>query len=232
MFPIQDNVPARQVPWVTWTLIALNVLVFLQELTMTSQQLERLVQLLALVPADLLAEPWRHWPTLITSMFLHGGWMHIIGNMWTLYLFGDNVEDRMGPAGYLIFYLLSGVAAGLTHALTTPDSTVPTLGASGAVSGVLGAYLLLYPGARIITLIIVVIFPLFVELPAILFIGIWFLSQLYSGTLALLLPEGSFGGVAWWAHVGGFVMGMLLLPLFKKPERRYRRRYPDEYWPW
>jgi membrane associated rhomboid family serine protease len=232
MFPIQDNVPSRSVPWVTWTLIALNALVFLQEVALPAAQLERLVQLLALIPAELLAEPWRHWPTLVTSMFLHGGWLHILGNMWTLYLFGDNVEDRMGPARYLIFYLLCGMAAGLTHALTMPASTTPTLGASGAVAGVLGAYLLLYPGARIVTLILIVFLPIFVELPALVFIGIWFLTQLYSGTLALLLPAESFGGVAWWAHVGGFVMGMLLLPLCKKPQQHYRRRYPDEYWPW
>jgi len=232
MIPLIDNVPSRHVPWVTWTLIGLNALVFLQEVTLPQSQLERLVQLLALVPVELLSDPWRHWPTLITSMFLHGGWLHIIGNMWTLYLFGDNVEDRMGPARYLIFYLLCGVAAGLAHTLTTPDSAIPTLGASGAVAGVLGAYVLLYPRARIVTLFVLIIFPLFVELPAVVFIGVWFLTQLYSGTLALLLPVDSFGGVAWWAHVGGFIVGMLLLPVFKKTQVHYRRRYPDEYWPW
>jgi membrane associated rhomboid family serine protease len=164
-------------------------------------------------------------------MFLHGGWMHFLGNMWTLYLFGDNVEDRMGPVRYLVFYLLSGLAAGLTHYLTDPGGTVPTIGASGAIAGVLGAYCLLFPLARVITLVPVFFFPFIFEVPAVFYLGIWFVSQLYSGTLALMSPQ-YYEGVAWWAHVGGFVAGMVLLPLFKKSREEYRHYYADEYWPW
>jgi membrane associated rhomboid family serine protease len=164
-------------------------------------------------------------------MFLHGGWLHLIGNMWVLYLFGDNVEDRMGPARYLAFYLLCGLAASLTHYAINPGSTVPTLGASGAISGVLGAYLLLFPTARVITLVPVFIIPFFFEIPAVVYLGFWFVMQLFSGTLSLAGAEPP-EGVAWWAHVGGFVTGMALLPVFKKSRKQYRHYYADEYWPW
>jgi membrane associated rhomboid family serine protease len=162
---------------------------------------------------------------------LHGGWLHLIGNMWVLYLFGDNVEDRMGPARYLAFYLLCGLAASLTHYAINPGSTVPTIGASGAISGVLGAYLLLFPTARVITLVPVFIIPFFFEIPAVVYLGFWFVMQLFSGTLSLAGTESS-EGVAWWAHVGGFVTGMALLPVFKKSRKQYRHYYADEYWPW
>jgi membrane associated rhomboid family serine protease len=183
-----------------------------------------------MVPARLGADPDAYW-TVLTCMFLHGGWMHFIGNMWVLFLFGDAVEDRMGPARYLVFYLLCGLAAGLTHYLTNPTSPVPTVGASGAIAGVMGAYFVLFPTARVITLIPVFFFPFLVEIPAVVYLGVWFASQLFSGTLALVGPQ-YYEGVAWWAHVGGFVAGIALLPLFKKSRKQYRRYYPDEYWPW
>lgn len=230
MIPIQDSVPSRSVPLATWGLILLNGLVFFQELALPPESLEQLTALLGMVPARLGHDPEAWW-TLLTCMFLHGGWMHFIGNMWTLYLFGDNVEDRMGSVRFLVFYLLCGVAAGLTHALTVPDSTIPTIGASGAIAGVLGAYFLLFPTARVITLVPVFFWPFIVEIPAVFYLGAWFVSQLLSGTMALLAP-GDFEGVAWWAHVGGFVAGLALLPVFKKPRRQYRRAYADEYWPW
>ncbi len=231
MIPLKDNVPSRHFPWVMWTLIALNGFVFIQELRLRPEQLEYLVQRLGFVPAQLWADH-THWPALLTSMFLHGGWLHVLGNMWTLYLFGDNVEDRMGPVRFLVFYLVCGVAAALAHAGIDPHSTVPTIGASGAIAGVLGAYVLLYPRAQVITLVFVGIFPLVVELSALVYFGIWFLTQLFSGTLALISPE-SFSGVAWWAHIGGFVAGMLLCPLFlRRGEHLKQRRYRDEYWPW
>jgi membrane associated rhomboid family serine protease len=151
--------------------------------------------------------------------------------MWTLVIFGDNVEDRMGSGRFLGFYLLCGLAASLTHALTNPTSTIPTIGASGAVAGVLGAYFLLFPMARVITLVPLLFIPLIVEIPAIFYLGLWFVSQLLNGTLALIGLE-TYELVAWWAHVGGFVAGMALLPLFKQSPRQYRRRYDDEYWPW
>jgi membrane associated rhomboid family serine protease len=230
MFPLKDTVQSRGVPVMTWGIILLNALVFLYELSLPPEQLERLIAALGMVPARLGYEPEAYW-TLLTCMFLHGGWMHFIGNMWMLYLFGDNVEDRMGPGRYLAFYLLCGLAAGLTHYVTNLGSPVPSIGASGAIAGVLGAYFLLFPTARVITLVILVIFPLFIEIPAVVFLGIWFASQLYSGALSLV-SQASYEGVAWWAHVGGFVAGMALLPVFKKSRKQYRRYYADEYWPW
>ncbi len=227
MIPIQDTVQSRSVSLATWGLILLNGLVFLQELALPPERLEQLVALLGMVPARLGHDPEAWW-TLLTCMFLHGGWMHFIGNMWTLYLFGDNVEDRMGSARFLVFYLLCGLAAGLTHVLTDPNSSIPTVGASGAIAGVLGAYFVLFPTARIITLVPVLFIPFIVEIPAIFYLGIWFASQLFSGTLALIGP-GYYEGVAWWAHVGGFVAGLALLPVFKKPRQQYPRFYADEY---
>src|ERR1700730_6177226 len=149
------------------------------------------------------------------------------GNMWTLWIFGDNVEDRMGPLRFAIFYLTCGLAAAVTHLVTQPESTVPTVGASGAIAGVLGAYLLLFPTARLVVLFPVLFLPLFFELPAVLYLGAWFLVHLFSGTLALAGPA-HVGGIAWWAHVGGFMAGGLLLPLFVWG-RRAPRMQPDEY---
>src|SRR6266850_6352990 len=180
MFPLQDTVQSRSVPVVTWTIILLNGLAFLYELSLPSDELEAFLTLLGMVPARLANDPSAFW-TLITCMFLHGGWMHFIGNMWTLYLFGDGVEDRMGPVQYLVFYLLCGVAASVTHLLTNATSTVPTIGASGAIAGVLGAYDVLFPTARITTIIPIFIFPFIVEIPAVVFIGFWFVSQLFNG---------------------------------------------------
>jgi membrane associated rhomboid family serine protease len=162
-------------------------------------------------------------------MFLHGGWSHVIGNMWSLWIFGDNVEDVMGPWRFLVFYLLTGLAAGLTHFFTNADSQVATVGASGAIAGVLGAYFLLFPRARIIAVLPILFFPFFFELPAVTYLLFWFSSNLLSGTLAGLGPE-QMQGVAWWAHVGGFAAGALLHRLFLEPKgRRARLRQPDEY---
>jgi len=230
MFPLQDTVQSRSVPVVTWTIILLNGLAFLYELSLPSDELEAFLTLLGMVPARLANDPSAFW-TLITCMFLHGGWMHFIGNMWSLYIFGDNVEDRMGPVRYLIFYLLCGLVAGLTHFLANPQSEVPSIGASGAIAGVLGAYFLLFPTAWVITLIPILFFPFFFEMPAVVYLGLWFLTQLFSGTLALGNPD-YYTGIAWWAHVGGFVAGMVLLPLFKQSQLEYRPNYDDEYRPW
>jgi membrane associated rhomboid family serine protease len=157
--------------------------------------------------------------------------MHFIGNMWSLYLFGDNVEDRMGPVRYLLFYLLCGLVAGLSHCIAYPASEIPSIGASGAISGVYGAYFLLFPTARVITLVPILIIPFFFEIPAVVYLGVWFLTQLFSGTLALGSPD-YFTGIAWWAHIGGFVAGMILLPLFKKSPQDYRPYFDDEHRPW
>lgn len=157
-----------------------------------------------------------------SSMFLHGGWLHVIGNMWYLWIFGDNVEDRMGHVRYLVFYLLCGIGAGLTHIFFNPTSGVPTVGASGAIAGVMGAYLMLYPLAKVVTLVPVFFFITFIEIPALFFLGFWVLLQFIQGTVTSTVAQDT-GGVAWWAHFGGFVLGAALIFLFKK--RRQRAYY-------
>jgi membrane associated rhomboid family serine protease len=230
MFPLQDTIPSRGVPLVTWTIILINALAFFYELSLPPDELQRFVFFIGFVPARFAVDP-AAFPTLITCMFLHGGWAHFIGNMWMLYLFGDNVEERMGAIRYLIFYLLCGIGAGLAHYFMNPASELPSLGASGAIAGVLGAYFRLFPTARVITLVLIIFWPLFIEIPAVIFIGIWFISQLFSGTIALLGPQ-YVAGVAWWAHVGGFLAGILLVSLFTPRESERLPFYADEYRPW
>jgi membrane associated rhomboid family serine protease len=231
MIPLKDTVQSRSFPFINWMLIGLNVFFFLILLS-SGAQAETWVEKLGVVPARLLRNPgsWQAI-TLFTSMFLHGGWAHLLGNMLALYIFGDNVEDRLGSGRYLFFYFLCGLTAAAAHIGVNPNSTAPTIGASGAISGVLAAYLLFFPSARVITLIFLFIFPWFVEIPAVIYLGFWFLSQLFNGALAVVSDTQAFGGVAWWAHVGGFLAGLILGPLLAR--RRYvRRRYVDEYYPW
>jgi membrane associated rhomboid family serine protease len=236
MLPIKDTVQSRSFPLVNWLLIGLNVVAFLMELR-AGRNIEELVYVLGVIPSSFLEQPDAHeYMTLLTSMFLHGGWFHLFSNMLALYIFGDNVEDRMGPVRYLLFYLLCGVAAGLVHIHFNPHSTVPTIGASGAIAGVLGAYLMLFPAARVITMVPVFFMPYFIELPAVVYLGVWFLSQLLNGTLAIVAAQPTMGGVAWWARAGGFVAGAVLVWLFAvmTPTAPPRRRvaYADEYYPW
>jgi membrane associated rhomboid family serine protease len=234
MFPIRDTIPARNPPIVTWLLILANGFVFLLELMMPPPVREQFFYLFGVVPARYTHPAWASWVGLpfddywpfLTSMFLHGGWLHIIGNMWTLWIFGDNVEDRMGPLRFLAFYVLCGLAAGLMHWFTNADSIVPAVGASGAIAGALGAYFALFPRARVIVLVPVLIFPFFFELPALVYLGVWAFTQALSGTLSLAAAD-EVGGVAWWAHVGGFVAGLALYSLFLR--RGYRRPARDEY---
>jgi len=231
MLPLKDTVPARSFPVVNWLLIAANIVLFFVELSL-GPDAEALTAALGVVPTRLLANPTLgQLATLVTSMFLHGGWLHLLGNMLALYIFGDNVEDRLGHGSYLIFYLVCGLAAGLTHVLFNPTSPVPSIGASGAISGVMGAYFLLFPTARVITLIPLFILPWIVEIPALIYIGFWFLSQLLNGTLEIVAGAQAYGGVAWWAHAGGFIAGLVLVGLFAR--RQYVRPvYVDEYRPW
>ena len=226
MFPVRDNIPHRQVPVATWTLIAINVLAFLREISLPPRLAEQFVHVFGLIPARYTHPDWAvgvgldphsYWPFL-TMMFLHGGWLHIIGNMWFLGIFGDNVEDRMGPLRFLAFYLLCGVAAGLVHTVTNVNSTVPALGASGAVAGVMGAYIVMYPRARILAMFPIIFWPIFFEVPAVLYLGFWFLMQFFSGTAAVFAGQQA-GGIAWWAHVGGFVTGMLTFWIFLRGPR-------------
>ena len=236
MIPTQDTVPRRNPPLAVYALIAMNVLIFGIELSLPDKELERLFYLLGIVPARYTHPQWAawvgfpvndYWPFL-TSMLLHGGWAHIIGNMWTLWIFGDNVEDRMGPWRFTLFYLLCGLVAGVVHWFTNPHSTVPTVGASGAIAGVLGAYFVLFPRSQIVVMVPILFMPLFFEVPAVVYLLFWALSQVFIGTLALAGPE-NVGGVAWWAHVGGFAAGLLLHPLFLRSRRAIRRFQPDEY---
>jgi membrane associated rhomboid family serine protease len=223
VIPIRDTVPSRGVPIVSWSIIGINVAVFLFELSLDDGDLEQLFRVFGIVPAD------AHPVAFITCMFLHGSWLHLIGNMWSLWIFGDNVEERMGRLRFLAFYLLTGIAAGLTHSLTNPLSTMPTVGASGAIAGVLGAYYLLFPTARVIAMVPIFFFPFFFELPAVLYLGFWLLSQVFGATLSMLVPTGDAGGIAWWAHVGGFGAGVVLHRFFLLPQASRRRRFqPDE----
>jgi membrane associated rhomboid family serine protease len=212
MFPLRDSVPSRHVPVVTWLIVAANTAVFLFSLMLNDAQLQGFVNTFAFIPASWQANPIWWGFSLVTSMFLHGGWLHFISNMWILIIFGDNVEDRMGPLGFLVFYLLGGLAAGLLQFVILPDSAIPTLGASGAIAAVMGAYIILYPKARVVTLIPLFFFFTTVNIPAFLYLGIWFVTQFFSGVAAL--GQVTMGGVAWWAHIGGFVFGVLLVRAF------------------
>src|SRR6058998_2894213 len=214
MLPLSDHNPSRTTPVVNYILIAANVLMFFWELSL-GPDIERDLVLVSFVPARFWVAPF-YPPNLIRiliSMFLHGGWLHLGGNMLYLWIFGDNVEDRLGHVKYVIFYLLCGLAATISHALLNPDSRLPSIGASGAIAGVLGAYLILYPKARVTTLIPIFVFITVRELPAVLVLGLWFVLQFFVGVASIGVPEESAGGVAYFAHIGGFVAGMLLVML-------------------
>jgi membrane associated rhomboid family serine protease len=229
MIPIRDTIRSRTTPFVTIALIALNAFFFLQELRF-GPELDRLVEFFGFIPARFVSwtelggaplDPWRFIP-LFTSMFLHGGWAHIAGNMLYLWVFGDNVEDSFGHFRFLLFYLLTGAIAALTLAFFTPTSTVPTVGASGAIAGVLGAYFVMFPRSRILTLVPLFFIPWFVQIPALVYLGVWFVMQLLNGTMELSSRAGMAGGVAWWAHAGGFVAGIVLSIFFRNRSSRGR----------
>jgi len=223
MFPIRDDAPHYTTPWVTYFLIALNTLVFLFELALGPHGLNAFLFSFGLVPAHLTAS--LHAGTyaaallpVLTSMFLHAGWLHIIFNMWWLWIFGDNVEDWLGHFPYLLFYLLSGLGASLVHILFNLGSQVPSVGASGAIAGVMGAYFVLFPSARVLTFI----FVFFTWLPAWLILGYWFVLQFLSGAAtSIVAGQGSSGGIAVWAHVGGFLTGVAMIKLFPRRAPRY-----------
>jgi membrane associated rhomboid family serine protease len=222
MFPLYDTVRSRTFPLINLTLVLVNVLAFLYELQLDSAVLESFIFTWGLIPARFINDPNNTWETIFSSMFLHGGWFHIINNMWVLLIFGDNVEAGMGKIRYLIFYLLSGVAAGLLQTYILPTSGVPMIGASGAVAGVLGAYLILFPHSRIASLVPILFIFTIVEIPAMLFLIFWFFSQLYSGLGAI--QGGGESGIAWWAHIGGFAFGVLMVFFFRR-RTPYRINY-------
>lgn len=222
MIPIRDTQPSYSTPVVTILLILVNVLVFLFEASLDPYSRNHFIAVYGFVPDH------AHASSMITSMFLHGGWMHLIGNMWFLWIFGDNVEDVLGHNKYLLFYLLCGIAAAATHLLFSADSRLPTVGASGAIAGVMGAYLIKFPHAKIETLFFVFVFFTRVQVPAVLMLAYWFFIQLFSGIGTIGYSHLSQGGVAWFAHVGGFLAGIVLVSIMGTRERYTRRR--DLHW--
>ena len=239
MIPLRDVIPSRTVPVVTIAIIVVNAVVFVLELLLDACQPDPLGfqpgGLCAAIPGFLQGRSTNEfiiafglipaafsWITVLTSMFVHGGWLHVGGNMLYLWIFGDNVEDRMGHGRFVAFYLLCGAAAALVQTIMSPNSTIPMVGASGAIAGVMGAYFVMYPHSRIVTLLPIFFFIQIIEVPAILFLGIWFLMQFLSGvgSIATAATRPSGGGVAFWAHVAGFVAGLAGVFVFRRPERQ------------
>ena len=221
MIPLRDDNPAQRIPVVTRSLIVANVIVFVLELTL-GEALPEFLRDWGVVPGRLFASfagdtslPVE-LATVFTSMFLHGGWLHLVGNMWYLWIFGDNVEDLMGSARFALFYVGGGAIAALVHSALLPGSAIPTVGASGAIAAVLGAYAQAFPRARVITLVPIFFFFQVIAVPALVLLGVWFLLQFISGTLSI---GGSSGGVAWWAHIAGFVYGFVAIALLSRQRR-------------
>jgi membrane associated rhomboid family serine protease len=218
MIPLRDVIPSRTTPFVTITIIFINALAWFYELALPRELLPVFLQIYGVVPAHFETS------TLFTSMFLHGSWSHVLGNMWYLWIFGDNVEDRVGHGRFIVFYLLCGFAAAIGQTLMDPDSTLPMIGASGAIAGVMGAYFVLYPRSRVLTLIPLIIFIEIIEVPAIFLLGFWFLMQAFSAGAIAITANSAGGGVAFMAHVAGFVCGVGGIFLFR------RQRRPEQYW--
>lgn len=212
MIPLRDHNPRHNTPYVTYSIVAINVIIFLGELLLDSQgRLNDFIITWGVIPVELLADPAGEWFTLFSSMFLHGGWAHLLGNMLYLWVFGDNLEDRLGPVRFLLFYLITGLIATGTQIAIDPASPIPTIGASGAIAGVLGGYLLLFPKTRITTLV----FRFILQVPAVIVLGSWFVYQFFFGIASLSNMEMQIGGVAFFAHIGGFVAGMALIHPFQ-----------------
>ena len=215
MIPLRDVIPSRTVPLFNIAFIVLNTAAFIFQVSLPDRTLVSFMYTYGVVPAHL------SWISVFTSMFLHGGWLHFLGNMLYLWIFGDNVEDRLGHLRYALFYVGCGVAAALAHVYMNPGSTIPTIGASGAIAGVMGAYFVLYPHSRVLALVPLFIIWEVIEVPAIIFLGIWFLMQFFSGVGSITSgPTVQTGGVAFWAHVAGFATGMVAVLFLRKPARR------------
>jgi membrane associated rhomboid family serine protease len=233
MIPLRDDQPRYSQPYINYFLIALNSIIFLFEFGLQLQSpraLNGLIFEFGAIPHAVTTaltgphfDPASAFLPIFTSIFLHGSWLHLIGNMWVLWIFGDNIEDYLGHFQYLVFYLICGLTASFTHILLNLGSRVPSIGASGAIAGVMGAYFVLFPRAKVLTLVPLIIFFTFWWLPAWIVLGYWFVVQFLSGTSTSITTATQSGGVAFWAHVGGFVAGILLIKVF--PERAQRRRY-------
>jgi membrane associated rhomboid family serine protease len=216
VFPLYDENPTRITPYFTYGLIGMNILVFLHEYNLSKEQLDQFFNLYAVIPRELTTNLAGEWTTLFTSQFLHGGWWHLISNMLFLWVFGNNIEDRLGHFKYLIFYLACGALAALCQWFIGMNSGIPSLGASGAISGVLGAYIIRFPQARIMSLVFLGFFVTTIRIPAMILIGIFFIQNVISGLVSLQVAANmsvETGGVAYWAHIGGFVFGIILAPL-------------------
>ena len=231
MIPLRDVIPSRTTPYITFAIIGLNALAWLYELSLPRPLLQPFLQTYGLVPAafsgsTLVTSMFLHGSasTVLSSMFLHGSWSHVIGNMWYLWIFGDNVEDRLGHGRFVAFYLLCGIAAAVGQTVMDPDSLLPMIGASGAIAGIMGAYFVLYPKSRVLTLIPLIIFWEIVELPAIFLLGFWFVMQLFSAGAIAVTASSASGGVALVAHVAGFAMGVIGVFAFRQ------RRRAEQYW--
>ncbi len=224
MFPLKDTQPSYTRPVVTISLIAVNLLVFLFEVSLGPYNRNALIEIYGLVPDQV------RFSAIITSMFLHGGWLHVLGNMWFLWIFGDNIEDLLGHGKFLVFYLLCGVAAAIGQVVANPYSTIPMVGASGAIAGVMGAYLVKFPRARVLTLVFILFFITTIEIPAPIILGYWFVIQLFSGlgSASFAKTHVSQGGTAFFAHVAGFLAGMVLVKVMGASSQYNRRR--DHYW--
>lgn len=222
MIPLRDTQPSYTFPFVTVAIIVLNVFAFLYEFMMDPYELNFFIAHYGVIPTRF------QWMDVLTSIFLHGGWMHLIGNMWFLWIYGDNVEDILGHAPYLIFYLLCGLAATMVHVLFNGDSRVPTIGASGAIAGVMGAYVVKFPHSKITTLVPVFVFITTMEIPAYVILLYWFVIQFFSGVGSVGHSHLSQGGVAWFAHIGGFLAGIALILVMRTHERFSHR--PDMRW--
>ena len=233
MLPLSDNNPRRSIPVINFALIIANILMFFWEVSL-GPSLERALFGVAFIPARFWVAPFAAFNimTMFVSMFLHGGWLHLAGNMLYLWIFGDNIEDRLGHVRYLIFYLASGIAATLAHALASPASRLPSVGASGAIAGVLGAYLLLFPKQPVTTVIPIFMFITVRQIPAVFLLGIWFILQLFTGAAVVGANASDVGGVAYFAHVGGFVAGMVLIVLMggRRPRRAVAPPSPRDRW--
>ncbi|MBH8550853.1 rhomboid family intramembrane serine protease [Nostocaceae cyanobacterium CENA357] len=225
MFPLYDQNPTRITPYFTYGLIGINIFVFLHEVSLSNQQSEQFSQLYAVIPQQLTTNWADEWTTLFTSQFLHANWWHLISNMVFLWVFGNNIEERLGHLKYLIFYLSCGALAALCQWFIAMNSAIPSLGASGAIAGVLGAYIIRFPHARITTLIFLGFFVTTISVPALVLIGIFFIQNLISGVASLQAAANmsmETGGVAYWAHIGGFIFGMILGPLFGLFKSEYK----------
>jgi membrane associated rhomboid family serine protease len=216
MLPFQDGEKRRGTALVTRLLIGFDLLVFAWEFAVSGDTLERVLAQCGLTPSAVV-ERFDAWP-FVTSLFLHGGVLHIVSNLWALWVFGGDVEERLGSTRFLVFYLASGIAAGAVHVATNLGSDVPTIGASGAIAGVMGAYFVLFPRSQVVALVPIFCFPLFLRLPALVYLGVWFGLQVWGGVGALV-GHGNAGGIAWWAHIGGFLAGIALLQVLKPRER-------------